>query len=117
MRQYGPNLIRARSRFEGVSTPTNEGKRSLRSKAAFQTASVKDKYVQAWGLKIKQHSGGMNAKTGGYTFPSCTYCRGRTVQERKSCKPAAVLRADAISKTAKQIGGRLLRQNPGIFRL
>ena len=39
LRQYDPKLIRARSWFEGVSTPRIEWNRRLRTKTALEQAS------------------------------------------------------------------------------
>ena len=39
LRQYHPKLIRARSRFEGVSTPRSEWNRGLRTKTAVEQRS------------------------------------------------------------------------------
>ena len=39
LRQYDPKLIRARSRFEGVSTPRNEWTGRLRTKTALEQTS------------------------------------------------------------------------------
>ena len=39
LRQYDPKLTRARSRFEGVSTPKNEWNRRLRTKTALEQTS------------------------------------------------------------------------------
>ena len=39
MRQYDPKLMRARSRFEGVRTPRNEGHRRLPTKPSLEQTS------------------------------------------------------------------------------
>ena len=39
LKQYDPKLMRARSRFEGVSTPKNEWNRRLRPKTALEQTS------------------------------------------------------------------------------
>ena len=39
LRQHDPTLIRARSRFEGVSTPRNEWNRRLRTKSPVEQTS------------------------------------------------------------------------------
>ena len=39
LRQYDPKLIRARSRFEGVSTPRNKRNRRLRTNTALEQTS------------------------------------------------------------------------------
>ena len=39
LRQYDPKLMRARSRFEGVSTPRNEWNRRLRTKTSLEQTS------------------------------------------------------------------------------
>ena len=38
--QYDPKIMRARSRFEGVSTPRNEWNRRLQTKASLEQTSV-----------------------------------------------------------------------------
>ena len=71
-RQYVPKLIRARSRFEGVCTPRNEGNRRLRSKRCVRATSAIEKYVETWGRKIKTSPTWREREDGGYMFPSCT---------------------------------------------
>ena len=44
LRQYDPKLMRARSRFEGVSTPRNEWNRRLQTIPSLEQ-NIKDQYI------------------------------------------------------------------------
>ena len=61
--QYDLKLIRARSRFEGVSTPRNEWNKRLRTKTALEQASRTSTFKRE-EEKSRHHPRGANAKTG-----------------------------------------------------
>ena len=81
VRQYDPKLIRPRSRFEGVRTPTTELNGRLRTKTALEQTSRTGTYKGDKEIP-RHHLRGANAKTG-YKFPSYTRCRGKMTQEKK----------------------------------
>ena len=82
LRQYDPKLIRARSRFEEVSTPRNEWNRRIRTKTTLKQTS-RTSTSKREEETSRHHPRGANAKTG-YMFPSCTWCRGKMAQEKEN---------------------------------
>ena len=66
MRQHDPKLIRARSRFEGVSTPRNEWNRRIRTKTAFEQHSSRTCTFKGKEGQARHHPRGANAKMGVY---------------------------------------------------
>ena len=80
LRQYDPKLIRARSRFEGVTTPRNEWNRRLRTKIVLEqtsrTSTSKRKEENQDITRVAR------TRRRGYMFPSYTWCRGNVVQEK-----------------------------------
>ena len=88
MRQYDPKLIRARSRFEGVSTPRNEWNRRLRTKTALEQTSKTSTSKRDEGIwSHHTHDAGE-----------------RWSNKKKSGKPTTVLRTDTVSKAATEEG-------------
>ena len=65
MRQFDPKLTRARSTFEGVSTPRNEWIMRLRTKTALEQASS-TRTSKREGQKSRHYPRGANAMTGVY---------------------------------------------------
>ena len=65
LRQYDPKLIRARSWFEGVSTPRNEWNRRLWTKTTLEQAS-RTSTSKRQDENSRRHPRGANAKTGAY---------------------------------------------------
>ena len=117
LRQYDPKRIRARSRFEGVSRPTNGGNRRLRTKTALELQALMTSTFKRGEEKTNQHPRGANAETGGYILPSCTCCRGKLVQERKTGESTTALRTDTTRKSAKKEGNRSCLDNPEVLDL
>ena len=80
LRQCDPKLVRARSRFEGVTTPRNEWNRRLRTKIVLEqtsrTSTSKRKEENQDITRVAR------TRRRGYMFPSYTWCRGNVVQEK-----------------------------------
>ena len=115
MRQYDSKRIRARTRFEGVSTTRNGGNTPLRTNSALKQEALRTRTSKRWEV---------------YTSPAGSEREDRAIcshhahsgerwpQEKKSGKPTTVFGADATSKAAKQIGRSRLRvENPVILEL
>ena len=101
MRQYDPKLIRARSSFEGVSTPRNEWNRRLRTKTALEQQSSRTFTSKREEGKSRHHPRGANAKMGVYV-PVVHMMQGKDGPRKKSGKPTTVSRTDTISKVANK---------------
>ena len=87
VRQYDPKLIRPRSRFEGVRTPTTELNGRLRTKTALEQTSRTSTSTRDRGICSRY-----------------THDAGERWSEKKSGKPTTVSRTDTISKAATKEG-------------
>ena len=88
LRRYYPKRIRARSRFEGVSTPRNEWNRRLQTTPS-----------------LEQTSRTSTSKRDGGICSHHTHDAGkRWSKTKKSGKPTTVSRTDTISKVANKEG-------------
>ena len=106
MRQHDPKLIRARSRFEGVSTPRNEWNRRIRTKTAFEQHSSRTCTFKGKEGQARHHPRGANAKMGVYV--PIMHMMQETDGPRANL--TTVLRANTTSEAAKnKEGNRLLR--------
>ena len=89
LRQYDPKLIRARSRFERVSTPRNEWNRRLQTKASLEQTSRTSTSKRYGGIcSHHTHDAG----------------KGWSKTKNKSGKPATISRTDTTTKVANKEG-------------
>ena len=89
LKQYDPKLMRARSRFEGVSTPRNEWNRRLQTKTSLEQTS-RTSTSRRYGGICSHHT----HDTG----------KGWSKTKNKSGKPTTVSRTDTITKVANKEG-------------
>ena len=89
LKQYYPKIMRARSRFEGVSTPRNEWNRRLQTKASLEQTSRTSTSKRYGGIcSHHTHDAG----------------KGWSKKKNKSDKPTTVSRTDTITKVANKEG-------------
>ena len=112
MRQHDPKLMRARSRFEGVSTPRNEWNRRLRTKTALEQQSSRTCTSKREEGKSRHHPRGANAKMGVYV-PIMHMMQGK---DGPRANLTTVLRADTISAAVKQRGESFTKVETGDTR-
>ena len=87
--QYDPKIMRARSRFEGVSTPRNEWNRRLQTKTSLKQTSRTSTSKRYGGIcSHHTHDAG----------------KGWSKTKNKSGKPTTVARTDTITKVANKEG-------------
>ena len=87
MKQYDPTLMRARSRFEGVSTPRNEWNMHLQK------------------LRSNKHQGRVHPNVTEVYVPIIDMMLGKDgPRHKKSGKPTTVSRTDTITKVANKEG-------------
>ena len=89
LKQYDPKIMRARSRFEGVSTPRNEWNRRLQTKTSLEQIS-RTSTSGGYGGICSHHTHGAG--------------KGWSKTKNKSGKPATISRTDTTTKVANKEG-------------
>ena len=115
MWQYDPKIMRARSRFEGVSTPRNEWNRRLRTKTALEQQSSRTCTFERKEGKSRHHPRGANAKMRVHV-PVLRMIQGKDgprANLQRFCELTPVPSANPHYKE----GNRLLSYNPEILEL